>query len=481
MFTASRNGKNIFRLDIEQNELVKITSLGYKEVFNLVKIGSDLHFIGPLGSANAIYGLDLKTKMLRIVSTDRYGIKYLSAGESELTASVYRNNGYKPALIMNVHEGQEIDVVADLDDPILPLIERATSEDPLEIQINSDKIISKKYRKALHWFKFHSWAPASLDMSGYRLRPGLMLLSQNELSTLQATLGTEYNINAGRLEHYSSMKFTAWYPEVSLSVRNYHDQEYLSRSAKDTSKTLVDYQYYGLNSTLSVPLDFSSGRWYRGIISAVSFSYNSYIGEITEDSIAYNQTLTGLGIGIKGYAYSRMSHRDLFPKFGLITSLTTLASTSYFTGTGKTYLSGSIQAFLPGVINNHSTRLYFGGYLNNDWIFQDQSPLLLPRGLYTNFTKYNSSAKLDYSFPFLYPDWNLSSILYVKRLKANIFCDAANNLQDAHQFFLSAGIDLTTDFYFLRIGAEMDGGIRTIYNFTDKELNFEILFDFAIN
>lgn len=481
MFTTGKLGKTIFKYDIAENELVKITSIGFKEVFNLVKIGFDLFFIGPSGSTNVLYGLNLKTQELRIVSKDPYGINYLSTGKRGLFASVYRGNGYKPAIIMNEAEGRLIDIVEDLDDPILPLLVRVPGEEALNIQTKPDEYVSKKYKKAFHWFKFHSWAPASFDVSGYRLKPGLMLLSQNELSTMQTTIGAEYNISPGRMEYYTSMKFTAWYPEVSLSARTYHDQDNLNRSSSDTSKVQVDYQYYNIASTISVPLDFSSGRWYRGLISSASFSHNSYTGEIADNNSIYNRSFIALGIGIKGYAYSRMSYRDLFPKYGLIANFTTIGSASYFSGTGNTYLFGSVQAFLPGVLNNHSTRIYMGGFLNNDWIFPDQSPLWLPRGLYSNFTKYNSSLKLDYAFPFLYPDWNLSSVLYVKRLKANVFCDAAKNLQNTHQFFLSAGIDLTSDFFFMRIGAEINGGVRTIYNFTDKELNFEILFDFAIN
>jgi len=481
MLITSSLGKTIFKYNADDNELIKFAFLGFKEVFNLVKTSSDLFFIGPSGATNVVYGLNLKTKKLRIVSKDFYGIDFLSVGSKGLVASVYRGSGYKPAIIMNIEKGQDLDGVEDLDDPILSLIERAPGESALEIQANPDNIESKKYIKAFHWLKFHSWAPASFDMSGYRLKPGLMFLSQNELSTVEATIGTEYNISPKRMEYYASLKFTPWYPDVSLSARTYHDRGDFNSSSNDTTKVQVDYQYYKLISTISIPLDFSSGRWYRGLITAASYSYNSYKGEVAESNSKYDQSFLALGIGIKGYVYSRMSYRDLFPKFGLIANFSTYGSADYFTDSGTTYLTGSIKAYLPGIMSNHSTRLYIGGFLNNEWIFPDQSPLWLPRGLYSNFTKYNSSAKFDYAFPFLYPDWNLGSFVYIKRLKANVFCDAAKNLQDAHQFFLSAGLDLTTNFFFLRIGSEIDAGVRTIYNFTDKNLNFELLFDFAIN
>ena len=53
---------------------------------------------------------------------------------------------------------------------------------------------------------------------------------------------------------------------------------------------------------------------------------------------------------------------------------------------------------MPGVIMNHSTRLYIGAYFRNDWELPGQSLILLPRGLYSDLNKYNVSvAEVDHS------------------------------------------------------------------------------------
>lgn len=482
---TGRKGKSFYKYSPDNELLEEIAKLGYKEVFNLVKKGNDLFFIGPSGGANALYGFNLETKQYRIVSEGAFGINYLNVGSDGLLMSTYSDKGYKPGLIKSIKTGRIVQNVSDYDSPVLPLIERVENEEPIKINSDSIDIVPQKYRKALHWFKFHSWAPASIDVSGYNLRPGAMLMSQNDLSTLQATFGAEYNMQAQRFEYYSDIDFIAWYPKVNMSARSYHDQGEFRRSPIDNTSTNVDYQYYGVSTSLLVPLNYSSGRWYRGVNTSLSLNYGYYKGHVIEDNSLYNRSVTTLGLSLTGYSYSRLSYRDLYPKYGIVAAMSTIGSASYFTETGKTYITASFQAYLPGIINNHSTRLYFGGYLNNDWVFPDQSPIWLPRGMYKDFNKYNSSAKIDYAFPFLYPDWNLGSLLYVKRLKTNIFCDAAKNMQNDHEFFMSFGLDLTSDFFFLRIGAEIDAGIRMIYNLTpvadDNPLSYELLFNFAIN
>ena len=97
------------------------------------------------------------------------------------------------------------------------------------------------------------------------------------------------------------------------------------------------------------------------------------------------------------------------------------------------------------------------------------------------FHEYHASLKLDYAFPFWYPDWNLGTLIYIKRFKANLFFDSAKSMLPEHDLYLTTGIDLTSDFYFLRIGAEFDAGARLLYNITEQKFAAEIIFDFNLN
>ena len=82
---------------------------------------------------------------------------------------------------------------------------------------------SKKYRKSTNLFKFHSWAPLYVDLDDpsieeLELNPGLMLMSQNLLSTATTVLGYEYNLE--KKDHFLHAAFTysGWYPVLKVSA-----------------------------------------------------------------------------------------------------------------------------------------------------------------------------------------------------------------------------------------------------------------------
>ena len=93
----------------------------------------------------------------------------------------------------------------------------------------------------------------------------------------------------------------------------------------------------------------------------------------------------------------------------------------------------------------------------------------------------------DYIFPIAYPDWNLGSVLYVKRLRGDFFIDYAYNSYrtvnaaqtayiwpNEHNF--SFGCELTADYHFLRTILPLNTGVRVGYTPTENSFIFEVLF-----
>ncbi len=480
--TTGPDGKSLYTYDYQRNEFSLLRQFGWKEVNNMVFNKGQIYFNAPWGSVNAIYQYDIEHDRISLLSSNSNGYNYLSVYNDSIYTSANTTDGYKPSVISIDHINKcEVSQVADLNEPFLELIDRYDKEYPLTIADTVPVSQYRRYRKALNWFNFHSWAPASLNVDTYSLKPGFMLMTQNELSSVLGQAGIEYDMNFKRIEEFLSLDLSGRGPKVDVSVRTYKDSDQLTLYRDDTIKALVNYRTYQGDLGINYPMNFSSGRWFRNLTPFLQVVYTNYTGQTTENNIPYSREYLTIRIGIGAYSISRKAHRDLYPRLGYMANLSTIAQGSFFERIGKTYLTGSLQTYLPGLAQNHSFRLYMGGYFRNEWMLPDQPPILLPRGLYSNFNQYHVSGKIDYAFPFWYPDWNLRSLIYIKRFKANIFYDTARNMLDVDQFFMSAGIDLTSDFYLFRIGAEIDAGIRIIYNFSDEKIGTELLFNFDLN
>jgi hypothetical protein len=146
---------------------------------------------------------------------------------------------------------------------------------------------------------------------------------------------------------------------------------------------------------------------------------------------------------------------------------------------------------LPGGKNN-GIKLDLGYQYQgvNQYYFSSQ--FRFPRGVQKSSTDRLIKAYGDYVFPIAYPDWNLGSLLYLKRIRGDIFCDYAFN--STKQFdisfdefnwknrdILSCGFELTADYHLLRMLFPLNSGIRVGYSPTEKNMFINFVFGIDLN
>lgn len=150
------------------------------------------------------------------------------------------------------------------------------------------------------------------------------------------------------------------------------------------------------------------------------------------------------------------------------------------------YLFAKVSLYLPGIIRSHSLSLV-GGYETNKYQTDETTYFLrqipVPRG-YTetlSASKEMMSVQFNYSFPLLYPDLELGDILYVKRIRCNLFCDYAEGTfaNSVTKNYLSYGGELTTDCHIINFVAPFNTGVRMSYMPNNTSFYFEFLF--AVN
>ena len=108
------------------------------------------------------------------------------------------------------------------------------------------------------------------------------------------------------------------------------------------------------------------------------------------------------------------------------------------------------------------------------------SSIVFPRGhAYRSFENFQTGS-IEYRLPLFDPDLALGRFLYLKRFKANLFADFGYGSTDYNWTetkngkqinyrgsstgnFTSIGIDLTTQFHFMRFNQQFEAGVRAIY------------------
>lgn len=180
-------------------------------------------------------------------------------------------------------------------------------------------------------------------------------------------------------------------------------------------------------------------------------------------SLSHNVLRAGRDLAPKWGQSIRLDFRNLPFQDQLSGQLLTLRSNFYF----------------PGLLPNHSFAASFnyrkgsGIYNNSIIIPQVNGYSQLPA-----IEKVINTLLFDYRFPFLYPDWQIGPLAYIKRLKAGLFADF-QNVGHGNTFSpRSFGIEMRADMNLMRFylpNFDMGGKIIFLNEKPSKKPIFELI------
>ena len=105
-----------------------------------------------------------------------------------------------------------------------------------------------------------------------------------------------------------------------------------------------------------------------------------------------------------------------------------------------------------------------------------------PRGYYNRTDDKLLSLKFNYKLPLFYPDLIIGPVLYVKRLKANLFLDYAQGKNGRRDKYMrSMGTEFTADMHIMRFLLPVDMGARFAYRPDNNSVAIEFLFSVNLN
>ena len=340
---------------------------------------------------------------------------------------------------------------------------------------------TRRYSKAGHLFNPHSWAPVSFDVSNLNFKPGVMVLSQNALSTLFAGAGWEYDINEKTGKFYSSISYQGWYPALTFRFDIGNRAGYARYEGSNETYRFT-WQETNFKAFVSIPWNFSHGRYSRSLQPAIGINL---IG-IKHNATTPEQFTTGwiqtMNYRITAAQNQRSNQKDVYPHFGQ--SIDVSYQHTPFGGNDLGSIFGAIaNLYFPGFIRHQGIWLYSGYQQRNEkkvYAYSFSNLVSYPRGYSGAYDDNLLSLGLNYKFPIWYPDFSFGSVIYLKRLKMNLFCDWAQGYNSGYvNDYQSAGAELTFDFHFLRFIAPIEMGVRSIFFPISGDWGFEFLYSIS--
>jgi len=450
-----------------------------------------LFYVTSKSGTDNIY-LMKSDKSVECMTKSRYGTSSMVLSGNNLIFSDYSVSGNNIAVskMSQLNNGEPKDISSSSF-----LINSLNIEKTVAGTTTESTYTPEPYRKWQHPFRFHSWMPfyADLDVittDPASIRPGLLLLTQNNLSTLISSVGYEYSAEKRHVLH-SKVAWKGLFPVIESQLDYGDDPKIykLDNSVGDPSEIKPGLRF---SNTFSIPMRFSSGKFSEFLRPSLNWEYNNkYIYLKETGSYDYGQSILNARLYFSNYHRSAM--RDIYPRWAQVIDLN-YTFAPFDKPVYGTAASLSTAFFFPGFLPNNGIKLRFEKEKQDPSKYMYSTGISFPRGYNNILSKDLSFYSADYVLPLIYPDLSLATILYIKRIRGGLFFDYAsatgnyyferdangnpvNIFHDYNETFSSYGFELLADFHLMRIPFMISAGVQTVWTKEDKTPVFSLLFN----
>jgi hypothetical protein len=487
---VNNNGKAVYKLHLDTKTWEPLTNFEFYNLSCPVESDNIIYYSSDYTGKNEIYRLNSDATRDRI-SESKYGAFEPMVSGNNLSYADYSSYGYsikkqqiqsKTEIAFNVPR-----VYTNAQYETLNKIETFNLQDSLQNSSEAKNFIERKnevknYSKISHILNFHSWLPFyydynNLSLSNQNLYPGLTILSQDKLDNCVTSLAASYE--EGFWHFKPTIIYKGLYPIFQLSMdyggtRNYD-------AVKNTDAPDIN-NYLSLKALIYVPFNLTTGKHISYFTPLIETDYDNdwYI----DYHYKYHTDNIFLRTGFNASWYLKLSKRDFAPKYGFTLAARYLDAPFENTEFGYLYYFKP-KLYLPGLLPHHSLQITGIYQYNKPNIYYFSSQLSFVRGYSKDEAIETKAINFDYSFPLFYPDWNVGSLLYIKRFRANLFTDQAWNTYWIYNKsvksqkkidYSSYGLDLMADFHLFRIFFPITGGLRNIYLPKEKTFLTQLIF-----
>ncbi len=466
--SVSEKGKSLWLLNDDKK--TKLISNSRQQLSRPLFIGNKIAFNAHFNGIDNIYSVDIESKEISALSSSKYGaFNPTETEDGKIIFNDYKINGYEIAEKTITEKPVGDNTFVDFSSAA----EKQENTGNVFENIPDSTYQSKRFHQALNLFSFHSIIPVIDNEYVF----GLELQSNNLLNTMDFYTGAKYHRDLKRFEYTADISYKALYPIFSVLYRNRPKRTFYR--AKNVSQQ-GDWRENFVKLNASVPLSFNArNQNYSFTLNAATSFTQRYMAEnmptnfIRELKFPMEYNFT--------FNHSvRTTERDIAPKWAQVFRAT------YNHQPFDKNLGGEIMAlesffYFPGFAKNHSFLASFN-YQKASGVNQYATEIATVYG-YNNIlakSRLQNSMLFNYRFPFAFPDWELSSLAYVRNFRAGLFCHYENigvdtNIGQPKTY----GVELNSSLNILRYQPVVDVGARLV--FVNKIYNQNPILEFSFN
>ncbi|MHA8079947.1 hypothetical protein VR610_02220 [Aquirufa regiilacus] len=431
--------KEIFRKDFGQHNIAHPTVEGYWIYMNY-----------PAGEVDQVARINRLDDRFEIMTKDRFGAYFGNCTSDSLTYSAYTAAGHK--IVSVPLKPMSVD---------LAIHSFESKKDSLQHSFPV-KLVSK-------WNLFNpfTWGPV-LSSTGNQLEYSIQ--SRDVFNSLQASAGIRYEMNERRLNQFARLSYQAWFPiiDVNYQSSNRQTQLYIDNKKPLDSLRLDQWKQQSWDVGFRIPFNLTHGAYQEFLQIGSNIGLLNVSGyDLTKRY--YSEPFNGNYSFIKHqFYYSKLLSKSLWdvqPRKGIVLQ-------ANWNGIPfKQKLQNELwniqaQIYLPGPLKHDGFLLRYAYQQESAGNYRFGSSVYFPRGyLYTSFNQL-STLGIDYRFPIKNTDVRVGRLLYISRIKGNVFGDLGmgkDNLDRKAQSFHAFGVDLLAQFHSLRFSQGFELGVRALY------------------
>ncbi|MBS1655667.1 MAG: hypothetical protein JSU05_12525, partial [Bacteroidetes bacterium] len=209
-----------------------------------------------------------------------------------------------------------------------------------------------------------------------------------------------------------STVYGAWFPYLSAGLEYTFD-----RQALLNNNTTLRFSQLDARAGLSIPLSWAKGKTFNNFSIGTSYYlqtqfYKNYSTSSASFSYLYHY--------INWSQQSQMARQQIFPRTAYSISLNHRYPITRYKGY---QFLGNASVYLPGIANTH-TIVVNGAFQQRDTTYTLFSNLFAnARGYSDVYLSRMWKLSGNYHFPIFIPDWGFGNILYLQRIRGNVFYD----------------------------------------------------------